>query len=456
MTKFVDDAGLAYFKGKIDDNFLNKVDGGDVDGGVNFKKSITATTINGYSATPLVQGTATLKLNDVTGITSGDMRVAGAESVTKVWDDAGGRIVVGGKNGLATLDANGKIPLDQLGNIDTTFVEVVTKLPETNIGKHMYLLAETAASGVNQNKYAEYIYTGALPINDTNAYDAAKWEKLGDFQAEVDLTDYAKKANVMKGLGLELKTDSVIIKSMSLTDAQLDSDTIPAATTSAAGVMTAADKNILTKLANRYPFDISSFGASPSVAEIGKDNGAKVTLSWGYQNEDFHTVSSQSLRGTQGISGEPTVAVGTKTYTTAVIAPEAGTDKVTVAFSLAAKADGNATTKTKTCSAVFVHAGYCGAVAADKTSLTAAEIITLGNKAVINGKNRTVSITQKNQKLVYAYPAYFGDLTSIKDGNGFQGFSGYTKLAAVTVNGTSYNVYMQNTPATATGSYTFA
>lgn len=456
MTKFVSDAGLKHFKDKIDENFLNKVKGGDVNGNVNFKKSITATTIGGYSATPLIQGTATLKLNDVKGITSGDIRAGGAESVIKVWNDAGGRIAVGKAGGLATLDTNGKIPLDQLGNIDTTFVEVVTKLPETNIGKHMYLLAEAAASGVNQNKYAEYIYTGALPINDTNTYDAAKWEKLGDFQAEVDLTDYAKKANVMKGLGLDIRENSVVINSMSLTDAKLDTDTIPAATTTKAGVMTAADKNILTKLANRYQFDISSFSASPSVAEIGKDNGAKVTLSWGYQNEDFHTVSSQSLRGTQGISGEPTVAVGTKTYTTAVIAPNAGTNKVTVSFSLAAKADNNATTKTKTCNTVFVHAGYCGVVAADKASLSDTEIITLGNKAVINGRGRTVSITQTNQKLVYAYPAYFGDLTSIKDGNGFQGFSGYTKLAAVTVNGTSYNVYMQNTPATATGSYTFA
>lgn len=344
-----------------------------------------------------------------------------------------------------------------VSDVDTTFVEVVTKLPETGIKKHIYLVPDVRASNVNQNKYFEYIYTGNLPINNnTNLYNSTKWEKLGDFQAEVDLTEYSKKTNVIANIQVETIEDAVNFDFYDGNSGSKGGETIPAATTTKAGVMTAADKNILTKLANRYPFDISSFDASPSVAEIGKDNGAKVTLSWGYQNEDFHTVSSQSLRGTHGVSGEPTVAVGTKTYTTAVIAPEAGTDKVSVVFSLAAKADNNATTKTRTCNTIFVHAGYCGVVAADKTSLTATEIITLGNKAVINGRSRTVSITQKNQKLVYAYPAYFGDLTSIKDGNGFQGFSGYTKLAAITVNGTSYNVYMQNTPATATGSYTFA
>lgn len=455
MTKFVDDAGLAYFKGKIDNNFLNKVKGGDVDGGVNFKKSITATTINGYSATPLIQGTATLKLNDVVGITSGDIKAVGAESVTKVWNDAGGRIVVGGKNGLATLDADGKIPLAQLGNIDTTFVEVVTKLPETNIDKHMYLLAEAAASGVNQNKYAEYIYTGALPINDTNTYDASKWEKLGDFQAEVDLTEYSKKTNVIANIQVETIEDAVNFDFYDGDSGSKGGETIPAATTTKAGVMTAADKNILTKLANRYPFDISSFGITPNVVELGVKTS--FTLKWGYQNEDFHTVSSQNITNTFGSGTASTsVPVANRQYNIADITVAQGADKVTKTLTLTAKADADATNKTRTCSAVFVHAGYCGVVAADKTSLTAAEIIALGNKAVINGKNRTVSITQTNQKLVYAYPAYFGDLTSIKDGNGFQGFSGYTKLAAVTVNGTSYNVYMQNTPATATGSYTFA
>lgn len=231
---------------------------------------------------------------------------------------------------------------------------------------------------------------------------------------------------------------------------------IPSATTSAAGAMSANDKQILTKLANRYPFDISSFYPDNSVAELGAEKAIKLT--WAFSNEDFHRVSSQSIAASGAYTGSASPAVGTKTQTFTIPSTNvaAGAERKTVTFTLTAKADSNTVTKSKTCTTTFVHASYCGVVEASKASLTAAEITALGNKAVLNTRNRTVSITQHNQKLVYAYPAYLGDLSSIKDGNGFQGFSGYSKLTAVTVNGANYNIYMQKTPATATGSYTFA
>lgn len=354
-------------------------------------------------------------------------------------------------DGLKTLVTNINNKFIKKGEVDNTFVEVVSsidKLPKTNIGKHIYLVPDT---NIEQNRYAEYVYTGALPINQVNLYDFSKWEKLGDFQAEVDLTSYANEISTSS------ETNSVILKLIHKNGTNLNPiafSSIPAATTSAAGAMSAADKAILTKLANRYPFDISWISAKPDVAELGTDN--VVNLSWNFSNEDFHRVTSQKVAGTGAYTGSATPAVGTKTQSFTIpkenVRPE--TDRKVVTFTLTAIAD--SITKTKASTVTFVHASYCGVVDADKASLTAAEIIKLGNKAVINSRNRTVSITQSNQKLVYAYPAYFGDLTSIKDGNGFQGFSGYSKLTAVTVNGTNYNVYMQKTPATATGSYTFA
>lgn len=443
MTKFVDGAGLAYFKKKIDGVFLNKNEGGTVEGETTFSANV--------NVTGNIVGTNT-GIKGIDGITAHTLD----NKYTQVWNDRGGRISIGAAGGLATLDASGKIPLSQLGNIDTTFVEVVTKLPETNIGKHMYLLAEAAASNVNQNKYAEYIYTGTLPISDSNKYDAAKWEKLGDFQAEVDLAEYAKKENAVASLSVSADSDDVTLYINSVKGEQVGTQNLGAATTKQAGVMTAADKSILTKLANRYPFDISSFSASPSVAELGV--ATSVTLNWGYQNEDFHTVSSQSVKGTHGISGEPTVAVGTKTYSISgnnAITVTRGKDRVTATFTLTSKADNNATTKSRTASVVFVHPAYCGVVDAANTAITSADISKLTKQSISNSKNRTVSITQTNQKLVYVYPAYFGDLTSIKDGNGFQGISGYTK-STLDMDDTTYNVYLQNTPATATGSYTFA
>lgn len=123
---------------------------------------------------------------------------------------SGKMIPIGEANGVAGLDANGNVPLDQLGNLDTTVAEVVTALPTTNIKKHIYLIKD--ASGVSQNQYEEYIYTG-----DTSAtYDASKWEKLGDFRATLDLADYAKTADVNKALSR--KVDVVSGKGLSTED----------------------------------------------------------------------------------------------------------------------------------------------------------------------------------------------------------------------------------------------
>lgn len=97
----------------------------------------------------------------------------------------------GAANGIASLDAGGNVPLSQLGNLDTTFFEVVTELPTDirNIKKHIYILNGNK-DGEN-NKYAEYIYTGDL--TDAGNFDATKWEKLGDFVPTFDLQEYVKK-----------------------------------------------------------------------------------------------------------------------------------------------------------------------------------------------------------------------------------------------------------------------
>lgn len=97
----------------------------------------------------------------------------------------------GKANGIASLDAGGNVPLSQLGNLDTTFFEIVAELPTDirNIKKHIYILKDSK-DGEN-NKYAEYIYTGDL--TDAGVVDVTKWEKLGDFVPTFDLQEYVKK-----------------------------------------------------------------------------------------------------------------------------------------------------------------------------------------------------------------------------------------------------------------------
>ena len=108
----------------------------------------------------------------------------------------------GKANGIASLDAGGNVPLSQLGNLDTTFFEIVTELPTDirNIKKHIYILKDSK-DGEN-NKYAEYIYTGDLTDAGDLAgdVDVTKWEKLGDFVPTFDLQEYVKKAGAVAKL----------------------------------------------------------------------------------------------------------------------------------------------------------------------------------------------------------------------------------------------------------------
>lgn len=153
-------------------------------------------------------------------------------------------IPIGEANGVAGLDSNGNVPLAQLGNLDTTVAEVVTALPTTNIKKHIYLIKD--ASGVTQNQYEEYIYTG-----DTSAtYDASKWEKLGDFRTTVDLAGYAKESEAVGSMEVLPSGTNIQLVFHSIDDTEVDWPSIDAVTSTLAGVMRPSDKNKLDGIAS--------------------------------------------------------------------------------------------------------------------------------------------------------------------------------------------------------------
>ena len=351
----------------------------------------------------------------------------------------------GAKGGVASLDASGRIPVEQLANLDTTFAEVVTALPTSGIKKHLYLIKSDKAG--DKNIYKEYLYTG-----DVNAaYDENKWEELGEYKSDVDLTPYSKKSETVSGLGKEA-TDTDVNLELNKADGTKSTVAINAATSTSAGAMSAQDKkNIDRLIADTYPFGITSFG-NTSGGVLEKGTTKSFNLNWGFKNTDYNKVTSQTISG-GSLSAPASVAVGTLTYAIANLT-DATTDAAkTFTYTLTAKSGDN--TKTAQTSVTFVHRSYAGVVAADKTALTAAEVKALANSVVQNSKSRSVSLSQNNQKIAYCYPAYLGNLSSIKDGNGFQGFGGYTK-SQVTVDGVVYNVYLQNTAAISSGTYTFA
>lgn len=92
---------------------------------------------------------------------------------------------VGGKSGIAGLDANGRIPLAQLGNLDTSLFKLVTSLPSSGESNKIYIVKD----GRDANDvYQEYYYTNGA------------WEKIGTHAVKVDLTPYAKKTEAVKNV----------------------------------------------------------------------------------------------------------------------------------------------------------------------------------------------------------------------------------------------------------------
>lgn len=262
--QFLDAIGLAYFWKKIK-NWVN----------INYL-SLTGGTIRG-NVTFLHQGDG------------GRAIVVSPSSITKSGYDnhylfaSGKMIPIGEANGVAGLDANGNVPLSQLGNLDTTVAEVVTALPTTNIKKHIYLIEDE--DGDTQNQYKEYIYTG-----DTSAtYDASKWEKLGDFRATVDLADYAKKSEAIGNFSPELSEEHVALRLYSVDEDNHKADVIiDKATNEFAGVMTSSDKIKLDGIDKTYAkksdtvksIAFSSYGSTPvKILKVTKADGTEETIS---------------------------------------------------------------------------------------------------------------------------------------------------------------------------------
>ena len=105
-------------------------------------------------------------------------------------------------------------------------------------------------------------------------------------------------------------------------------------------------------------------------------------------------------------------------------------------------------TITKTLDIKFVRNSYYGIISADNEITES--LITSLNKKVIGVKEFTYNnIYLTNQRLLYAYPSEFGNLTSIIDENNFEYIDSYT-FNTISINGSQYNVYVLETPISIT------
>ena len=263
--KFLDLTGLTYFFNKVKTwihlNYLSLNDGGTIQGSVDIRgesglsineqdehsqRYVNISYINGISiGTHYDEGNRnedSININQ-SYISAPQFKKTNGKS-TQVLIADGSIKEIGAANGVAGLDANGYVPLSQLGNLDTTVAEVVTALPTTNIKKHIYLIRDT--DGVTQNQYEEYIYTG-----DTSAtYDASKWEKLGDFRATVDLANYAKKSEAVGSIDVQNSASAVDFECKDINGTRLGYFSLEKASENVAGVMSSADRNKLNGIAS--------------------------------------------------------------------------------------------------------------------------------------------------------------------------------------------------------------
>lgn len=266
--KFLDLNGLTHFFGKVKtwagNNYLS-LNGGSIDGSVvisndvdialrvqdgsldaNREVTVSPTRITmSYTDYDSEGGSSVIYNLDIQNgnITAESFTRIGGTNTQVLMADGSVR-TLNTSNGIAGLDANGYVPLANLGNLDTTVAEVVTALPTTNIKKHIYLIKDT--DGVTQNQYEEYIYTG----DTSTTYNASKWEKLGDFRATVDLADYAKKKEAMHSMDVYHTATDIQISLKGVNDFPLGFIAINAVTSQSAGVMIPSDKTKLDGIAN--------------------------------------------------------------------------------------------------------------------------------------------------------------------------------------------------------------
>lgn len=170
--------------------------------------------------------------------------------------------------------------------LDTSLYSIVTELPETGLSNKIYLLPSTKTE--EGNIYTEYGYVDN------------KWEEIGKYKADVDLTPYNRALNLPYSVikGDEISFSSSASKVMfDYKPANLDTGGIPdyktidfpKATTSFAGTMSASDKQKLDAIeagaqvntiesisVNGTPLEVTDKGVNIPIHEYTAGDGIKL------------------------------------------------------------------------------------------------------------------------------------------------------------------------------------
>lgn len=192
--QFLDAIGLAYFWEKIKASFVN-TKGASVINTDDDNEGLEVNNVSSSSTTLVPSGFISYNINGdeqsemVAQLQFGNLIlkkihiINGTSSQILIAD--GSTKTINAKNGICGLDANGRIPLAQLGNLDTSLFKLVTSLPSSGESNKIYIVKD--GSDAN-DVYQEYYYTNGA------------WEKIGTHAVKVDLTPYAKKTEAVKNV----------------------------------------------------------------------------------------------------------------------------------------------------------------------------------------------------------------------------------------------------------------
>lgn len=170
------------------------------------------------------------------------------------------------KGALATINGQS---LENGGNIelDFTVAEFVTNLPEVSTASKSKIYLVASSESGTQNTYAEYI---KITVSGTD-----KWEKLGEYKAEMDLTPYAKAADLKAHTGNTSNPHGVTKTQVGLGNVDNTSDSAKANTAGNPIHDAIAKKVDATKIAG------STLGLIKAGITSGKTYGVNVDASTG-------------------------------------------------------------------------------------------------------------------------------------------------------------------------------
>lgn len=340
--------------------------------------------------------------------------------------------IAGQSGGLATLGTDGKVPAAQLPELDLSLYKVVDSLPASGADENKIYLVLSGAQG-EKNLYTEY------------AFVEGQWEKLGEYAAEVDLTNYVKftdTATTAKA-GAMSAQDKLFLEGIQAGNMQLPTPAITGAWT--------YYKNDGTTEAQPSEAGAAGNAASP-VLEEGWKARFVGTYSWTHQSgkKDPTQVASNSswtdLPASGAASSEhDTGVVGANTTVRAAI--QAAKTGLMVSGSDVKPATGMDTAQA-TRSVTFTTRRYAGCVATATPSESNIKQLPsdLGGKSV----TKTGVTASGSEYYVFAYPKRLGALAAIIQDGATPVLSAFTRQELTVTNDAGYEVplyvYVSNNP----------